>query len=210
MENLIERIENDVKIYLDSSEYIIDYDFEWNNGKINLPAWRERYLEYIDFLNNKDLLDTFATTDRDLIYKTFNDNIRLFDEIVKAKYQEVGEQDDKMTIREFWEENAEIDYYAVDYKKVLNSPLHYYFLEFDDISKDKVEELIFHINNNCELEFTMIEDDDGVILVSNSNGFSDWYDDDCTMGKLFNDMYKHCSLYVKKCKKYLIENIKMV
>ncbi|MEE0936037.1 MAG: hypothetical protein U0L42_10220, partial [Methanobrevibacter sp.] len=70
--------------------------------------------------------------------------------------------------------------------------------------------LIFHINNNCELVFTMIEDDDGVILVSNSNGFSDWYDDDYTLGKLFNDMYKHCSLYVKKCKKYLIENIKMV
>ena len=91
MENLIERIENDVKIYLDLSEYIIDYDFEWNNGKINLPAWRELYLEYIDTLNETQLLDTFATTDRDLIYKTFNDNIRLFDEIVKAKYQEVGE-----------------------------------------------------------------------------------------------------------------------
>ena len=95
MQNLIEKIENDVKIYLDLCEYIIDYDFEWNNGKINLPAWRESYLEYIDFLNETQLLDTFATTDKELIYKAVNDNIRLFDEIVKAKYQEVGEQYDK-------------------------------------------------------------------------------------------------------------------
>lgn len=210
MENLIERIENDFKNYLDTSECIIDYDFEWNNGKINFNGWKDLYLEYIDYtIDNEYLLDIFATTDRDLICKTFNDNIKLFDEIVKAKYQEVGEQYYKMTIRDFWEQNAEIDYYDVDYKKVLNKPLHYCFLEIDDIPKEKVEELILHINNNCELlEFVMTEDEEGDIAISNANGFSEWYDDDCTMGELFDDIYKHCSLYVKNYKKELVVSIK--
>ena len=114
------------------------------------------------------------------------------------------ENNSDMTIREFWEQNAEIDYYDVDDKKVLNKLLHYCFLEFDDIPKDKVEELISHTNNNCELECVMTEDEDGDISVENACGFFEWYDDDYTMGELFDDMYEQCSLYVKECKKILL------
>lgn len=95
MDNLIERIEDDFNDYVNLFEYIIDNDFEWNNGNINFKGWREIYLEYIDTLDNEDLLDKFATIDIELIYKTFYDNIGLFDEIVEAKYKEVGEQYDK-------------------------------------------------------------------------------------------------------------------
>ena len=95
MDNLIERIEDDFNDYVNLFEYIIDNDFEWNNGNINFKSWREIYLEYIDTLDNEDLLDKFATIDIELIYKTFYDNIGLFDEIVEAKYKEVGEQYDK-------------------------------------------------------------------------------------------------------------------
>lgn len=112
------------------------------------------------------------------------------------------------TIREFWEQNAEIDYYDVDYKKVLNKPLHYCFLEFDDIPKEKVEKLIVHINNNHEIEFVMTEDEDGDINVENSYGFFEWYGDDETMGELFNSIYKHCLSNVKDIKKELVVSIK--
>ena len=102
----------------------------------------------------------------------------------------------EMTIRKFWEQNAENDDYGDYDKKVLNNPLHYYFLDFDDIPKDKVKELIYHTEkNNEELECVMAEDD-GDIWVRNGLGFFEYYDDNYTMGELFDDIYEQCLLYV--------------
>lgn len=82
-----ERIENDVKMYLDFSEHIIDYDFEWNNGKTNYDGWRDLYLDSVSCSDDEHLLERFGTTDKELIYDTINENIVMFNKIVKWTYE---------------------------------------------------------------------------------------------------------------------------
>lgn len=94
MENLIERIENDFNAFLDKLEYVLGNIWSGSKRYDFVRIW-ELYLQQIDYSNNEKLLCIFNTTDKEVINKTFNDNIRLFDEIVEAKYQEVGEQYDK-------------------------------------------------------------------------------------------------------------------
>lgn len=85
-----EKLIKDIEEYISTSTFLVENDIEkegFNISKINYDGWRDLYLDYIACSNDEVLLESFGTTDKELIYDTLNDNIEMFNKIVKWTYE---------------------------------------------------------------------------------------------------------------------------
>lgn len=85
-----EKLIKDIKEYISTSTFLVENDIEkegFNTSKINYDGWRDLYLDSIPSADDEHLLERFGTTDKELIYDTLNDNIEMFNKIVKWTYE---------------------------------------------------------------------------------------------------------------------------
>lgn len=85
-----EKLIKDIEEYISTSVHLVENDIEkeeFNISKINYDGWRDLYLDSVPSSDDKHLLDRFGTTNKELIYDTLNENIEMFNKIVKWTYE---------------------------------------------------------------------------------------------------------------------------
>jgi hypothetical protein len=85
-----EKLIKDIEEYISTSVHLVENDIEkdgFNLSKINYDGWRDLYLDSIPSADAEHLLERFGTTNKELIYDTLNENIVMFNKIVKWTYE---------------------------------------------------------------------------------------------------------------------------
>lgn len=85
-----EKLIKDIEEYISTSVHLVENDIEkegFNLSKINYDGWRDLYLDSIPSSDDEHLLERFGTTNKELIYDTLNENIVMFNKIVKWTYE---------------------------------------------------------------------------------------------------------------------------
>ena len=85
-----EKLIKDIEEYISTSTFLVENDIEkegFDISKINYDGWRDLYTDSIPSADAEHLLERFGTTDEELIYDTLNENIDMFNKIVKWTYE---------------------------------------------------------------------------------------------------------------------------
>ena len=85
-----EKLIKDIQEYISTSTFLVENDIEkegFNISKINYDGWRDLYSDSVPSSDDEHLLERFGTTNKELIYDTLNENIEMFNKIVKWTYE---------------------------------------------------------------------------------------------------------------------------